>query len=97
MAHAALHVAVGMAAGMALTARRTLRACRTRQHVAAHLRAWVGVAWLLGGFALVPSMLRHAGLPAWVCEGWWMNLFGLHPLLNRLVPGGQIVGPAALL
>ena len=51
------------------------------------------VAYGLGVYAVVPNLLRRAGVPHDVCEGWYMNVFLLSSLLNRLVQGGTIYGP----
>jgi len=41
--------------------------------------------------------LRAAGLPDAVCSHPAMNLFFLHPLIDRWKPGGSLVGDTALL
>jgi len=96
MAHAGLHIALGMAAGMGALAPRLAAALRARAGVARALASWIVVAWALGVFAIVPSLLRFAGAPEVFCRGWWMNVFFLHPLVNRAVPKGNLLGQAAL-
>ncbi|MEI8138321.1 MAG: hypothetical protein WCI03_00480 [bacterium] len=91
MAHAALHFAVGMTAGMVLLAPRLRTAWQTRRHVYAAARWWVLAAWGLGFAAIVPSLLKYGGWPESFCAGWWMNIFLLHPLLNRLLPQNLIL------
>jgi hypothetical protein len=56
----------------------------------------VAGSWSLGFFAIVPSLLHLAGAPPGVCAGWWMNVFFLHPLVNDLSKGGDLVGAAAI-
>ena len=97
MAHAALHFSVGMVTGMGVLAPRVLRALRARAPTAAAIRQWVVAAWLLGVYALVPSFLPHIGLPTAVCDGWWINVFLFHPLLNVLIPRGTLLGELTLL
>jgi hypothetical protein len=96
MAHAALHFAAGAALGMAVAAPAVCRAWKVHQRLAPATARWILAAWAAGFWALVPSVLRHWGAPPALCEGWWMNAFVLHPLLDRLVRGGALVGPAAL-
>jgi hypothetical protein len=97
MAHAALHFSVGMMTGMGVLAPRVLRALRARAPAAVAMRQWVVAAWLLGVYALVPSFLPHIGVPTGLCNGWWMNVFLFHPLLNVLIPRGTLLGELALL
>ena len=97
MANATLHLAAGLMAGMALAAPRALRAVQAREGVALAARDWLLASWAIGGCALVPSFLPYLGLSEWLCRGWWMNVFVLHPLLNRLFPGGTLVGELALM
>jgi hypothetical protein len=91
MAHAALHFAVGMTAGMVLLAPRLKMAWHTRRQVYAAVKWWILAAWGLGFAAIVPSLLKYGGLPESFCSGWWMNVFLLHPLLNRLLPQNLIL------
>jgi hypothetical protein len=95
MAHAALHFAVGMTVGMALSAPGLHRAWQAGKAVAPAALRWLGASWTLGAFAVVPSLLRYAGVRESVCAGWWMNLFLLHPLINTFVPQNLIAGSAA--
>ncbi len=91
MAHAALHFAAGMTAGMVLMAPRLKRAWQTRTHLYAAVKWWVLAAWGLGFISIIPSLLRYAGLPESFCTGWWMNIFLLHPLMNWLLPQNLIL------
>jgi hypothetical protein len=57
---------------------------------------WLLISYAAGLYAIVPSLLLHAGVPASVCSARWMNVFLLHPLLTRMKLGGTIVATAAL-
>jgi len=91
MAHAALHFAAGMTTGMVLLAPRLRQAWQTRTQVYAAVKWWILAAWGLGFTAIIPSLLRYAGLPESFVSGWWMNLFLFHPLLNRFLPQNLIL------
>ncbi|MEI6788979.1 MAG: hypothetical protein WCL49_10935 [bacterium] len=95
MAHAALHFAIGLAAGMATQAPRLKQAWTKGKNVAPTVLRWLVVSWSLGVWAIVPSLLRYAGVPEGFCNGWWMNLFLLHPLINQFGPHGTIIGAVA--
>lgn len=91
MAHAALHFAAGMTAGMVLLAPRLKQAWQTRTRLYDAVKWWILAAWGLGFAAIIPSLLRYAGLPESVCSGWWMNVFLFHPLINWLLPQNLIL------
>jgi hypothetical protein len=93
MMHSTLHFSLGMVVGTALTCRPLLDAWRRGAALAPHLRRWLIVAYGLGVYAIVPNLLRRAGVAHDVCEAWFMNVFLLSPALNRLVQGGTIYGP----
>ena len=96
MADASLHFAVGMAAGILCQTPALRRAWGRTGGVAVPLTRWITVSWALGFWAIVPSLLRYSGLPGAFCSGWWMNLFLLHPLINRFGPHATIIGAAAM-
>lgn len=99
MAHTALHFSAGLALGMAVTLPAVVRALRRpadRRALAASCTRWVAVSWMLGTLACIPNFMRYAGLPEWFCGGWWMNAFLFHPLIDRLVHGGTLIGGAVL-
>jgi hypothetical protein len=97
MAHAALHFALGMTVGMAATAPRLRRAWQAGKAVAPATARWLASAWAMGVFAIVPSLLRYAGVPESFCGGWWMNLFLFHPLINAGLPQSAIAGSTAFM
>lgn len=96
MAHSALHFSAGLVTGMAVLVPAVFEAFRSGASLSRAVRRWVAVSWVLGLFAIVPSLLHHIGVPPVVCNGWWMNVFFLHPLINSLSRGGDLVGGATL-
>jgi hypothetical protein len=93
MAHSALHFAVGMAAGAACAAAPLARAWRAGLPVARPYIRWFAASVVGGTIAVAPSLLRRLGVPETVCESAWMNVFLLHPLIDRVKPGGITMGP----
>jgi hypothetical protein len=82
-----------MAVATALTYRPLLDAWRRRAPVAALLRRWLVISYGLGLYAIVPNLLRRAGVAHDLCEAWFMNIFLFSSALNHLVQGGTIYGP----
>jgi hypothetical protein len=97
MAHAALHFSVGMVTGMGFLAPALRRAWQAGAPLARPARRWVMGGWALAFYAIVPSLLRYAGLPLTFTNGWWMNVFLFHPLLDRLVRQGYIAAGVLIL
>ena len=93
MMHSTIHFSLGMLVGTALTCRPLLAAWKRGARVGPLLRRWLVVAYGLGLYAIVPNLLRRAGVAHAVCEGWLMNMFLFSPALNRLMQGGTISGP----
>jgi hypothetical protein len=56
------------------------------------IRNWLIAAYGLGLWAVLPGALKRVG----VADGWWMNVFLLHPLINRMKGGGVLVGEILL-
>lgn len=96
MMHSTLHFSLGMLLATALTCRPVIAACRRGGALAAPLRRWLLAAYALGLYAIVPNLLRRAGITHDICEGWFMNVFLFSPLLNRMMQGGTISGPFVL-
>lgn len=96
MTHSALHAAFGMLLATALFAPRLLRALRRDDRPSRTIGAWLLISYAAGLYAVVPSLLLHAGVPAGICSAQWMNIFLLHPLLTRMRLGGTIVASATL-
>jgi hypothetical protein len=96
MVHVAFHFGLGMLAGTLAAARPVATAWSGRSPVAGPLGRALLAGYALAAWAVVPNLLRHAGCPdAWV-DGWWMNLFLLHPLIRRIGFGGAPLGAAVL-
>ncbi|MBM4149793.1 MAG: hypothetical protein FJ224_12250 [Lentisphaerae bacterium] len=96
MAHSTLHFAAGMALGTALSARPLVRAWRDGHPMAGPYARWFASSLLMGAFAVAPPLLRRLGAPESLLEGPAGNIFVLHPLINRIKPGGQTMGPLLL-
>lgn len=96
MAHSAFHFAIGLAAGTACLLPDVVRAVRRRQQVAQRLRRWIVLAYVCGIVAIIPSILRRLGLPDAFCSGGWMNVFFLHPCVDRLQSGGMLIAEFAI-
>ena len=97
MAHSALHFAVGLAAGTAFLLPSVLAKLRTGEKAASATGRMIASSYALGLFSVVPNILRHCGIPAAFCDGWWMNLFLFNPLIDRVKHGGLLVGEISIL
>lgn len=96
MAHAALHFTAGMIVGMAALTPALRRNWQAGRKLAPAVMHWLLASWGTGLWAIIPSLLRYAGLPESCSGGWWMNLFILHPLINQHGPHATIIGAACL-
>ena len=97
MAHVTLHFSFGIAVATALMLRDLLRHWREGHPLASPLARWLLWSYAAGFYASVPSLLRQAGLPDAVCNGWWMNVFMLYALIKRTFTfGGMPLGGLAL-
>ena len=97
MTHSGIHLLAGVLLATGLCTPRILEAWRNKTPLAPPLGRWLLLSYALGLYALIPSFLRHAGLPDSVCRGWGMNIFLLHPWIKSLNLGGKIAGGAAIL
>ena len=51
----------------------------------------------LGIYACLPSLLRRAGVPGDICDGWWMNVFlGYSIVKHVFTSGGMPLGALAV-
>ena len=96
MAHTAMHFAIGLAVGTVALLPSLAKTARRGEKLAPAFARWIGLSWALGVLAIVPNVLRALGLPEAFCAGWWMNIFFLHPLADRLKSGGMLVGELAV-
>jgi hypothetical protein len=97
MAHVTLHFSLGMAVATACMAPALRTAWENRTPLAGLFRKWFTFCYLLGIYAVVPSLLRRMGLPNELCDGWWMNLFLFYPLVKKVLSfGGMPLGGAVM-
>jgi hypothetical protein len=82
MAQSTLHFALGMAAGSAWALPRVWRCWRQTRPMAAAIGRWLLLAYGLGLYASIPSVLRRItdGAP-WATSG-WTHVFLLYPLIE---------------
>lgn len=96
MAHANLHLAVGMAVGTAITAWPVVRAVAQARPLARPLaRVWL-VSLTLGVWALVPNLVSAAGLTSSLHRAAWADLFVGHRTIDGRIHGGLLIGELAL-
>lgn len=96
MAHANLHLAVGLGVGAAALALPVARALWARRPVARPLgRMWLA-ALAVGGWALVPNLVSAAGLTSGLHHAWWGDVFVFHRAIDRRVEGGLLIGELLL-
>jgi len=95
-AHIFLHFAIGMGVGTLLALKPLVERCYLRRPLVPAFWRWFVLSYGLGGWAIMPSLLRQLGLPPAFCSGWWMNLFLLHPLIGRLHPGGMLINQVGM-
>ena len=90
------HFALGMAVGSAVAVPLLWRQWQKRGRLSAALGRWLLWSYGLGLYAVVPGILLRCGLPGTFCRGAWMNVFLLHPLLDRTGAGGMYKGAALI-
>ncbi len=96
MADRMFHFAVGMALGLALGLPTVVLAWRRRPRLGMLIARLVVLTYAFGLFAVVPGILRYLGVPSRICDGWWMNLFVFHPLVDQTKSGGLLSGVGAV-
>jgi len=96
MAHSTLHFSLGWMAGTAFAAPALLRAWISGRRLSPHFRRWFLASYLSGIYAVTPGILRRIGVPDGICDGWWMNVFVLYPLVNAWKSGAVTMGPLVL-
>lgn len=93
MAHSILHFSTGLAlATAAYIPSLTRMFSRNLPHKSTITGNFLASSYAAGIFAIIPALLHRIGLPAWFCDGWWMNIFILHPLIDKLKNGGLLLG-----
>mgnify|MGYP001185576214 CR=1 FL=1 len=91
-AHVTLHFGLGMLLAMFITASRLRSDWTTEAHRSRSLGRWLLIAYLGGIYAAAPNLMYGIGVPESICNGWWMNIFLLHPLIDGVKPGGMLIG-----
>lgn len=81
-----------MLVGSAIGGRRLLVRWIEGRRLAGAFLWWFGWCYGAGLFAVAPTFLRRLGFPEGFCDGWWMNLFLFHPLIDHWLPKGRVVG-----
>jgi hypothetical protein len=87
-----MHFSVGLFAGTCAFLPVTIRRIRAGSRMASAVGILIAGAYLTALFAVIPNLARRAGVPEFICSGWWMNLFLLHPLMDHAKKGGMLVG-----
>ena len=96
MAHANLHLAVGMAAGTAIAAWPFLRAWAADAPLARPLgRLWLA-SIALGAWALVPNLVSAAGVTGALHRAIYADVFVFHRTIDGRIGGGLLIGELAL-
>ena len=95
MAHSAIHFSIGMIAGSIVTFPPLIKAWLANSPLTKKIRRWLLISYAAGIYAIIPSLLGWVGMPASFCDGWWMNIFLLHPLINKLGTTGRLI-PATI-
>ncbi|HVK72875.1 MAG TPA: hypothetical protein VM734_06120 [Kofleriaceae bacterium] len=96
MAHANLHMAVGLAVGTALTLLPVARAVVAGRPLARPVGRLLLAGYAVGIWALVPNLLTSAGAPASIHHAWWSNVFVLHAAIDHRKDGGLLIGELLL-
>jgi len=91
-ADASVHFALGMAVGSAIGLPPLLRDWAHYRPLSGGFGKWLLLSYGIGLYAIAPSVLRKLGLPEAFSAHLLMNIFLLHPLIDRLRPGGKLVG-----
>ncbi len=91
MADRLIHLSVGLLMGTLLFLPSVFRRWSSGRLASAIARLLVA-SFVMGVFAVIPNILRFLGCPDGFCSGWWMNIFLFHSLLDRVRPGGLLVG-----
>lgn len=96
MAHANLHMAMGMALGTAVTVLPVARAWLARAPLARPVGRMLVAAYALGVWALVPNLVTSVGGPAAIHHNPVANIFVGHALVDRREGGGLLIGEVAM-
>jgi hypothetical protein len=95
MAHSAIHFSIGMIAGSIATFPPIIKVWLGQAALTKKISRWLLISYVTGIYAIIPSLLGWLGLPNNFCNGWWMNIFLFHPLINKLGTTGRLI-PATI-
>ncbi len=96
MAHANLHLAVGMAVGTAAAAWPVARAWWSDRPLARPLaRLWI-VTIAVGIWAVLPNLISAAGVTSGLHHVGWGDVFVGHRTIDGRIHGGLLIGELAL-
>jgi hypothetical protein len=96
MAHANLHLAVGLGVGAAVASLPVLRALVARTPLARPLaRMWL-CALAVGAWALVPNLVSALGITSGLHRVVWGDVFVFHRAIDRRIDGGLLIGELLL-
>ena len=96
MAQSTLHFAFGMAAGSAWALPALWRKWIQKSPVSGAIARWLLLAYGMGLYATLPSILRRiSGDAEWATAG-WTQIFLLYPLIERLNTPSIALGELAI-
>ena len=96
MAHSLFHFFIGLTAGSLCFLNIIFRPWLDGEKMSNPLRRWLILSYAIACFAIIPNLLCRAGLPQNVCASWWMNIFVLYPVINKLKDGGSLIGQVGI-
>jgi len=96
MAQSTLHFAFGMAIGSAWVLPRLWRAWQRSARLAKEIGRWLLLAYGLGLYATLPSILRRVTSGAEWSTGPWTNLFCFYPLIEQIHAPSIALGELAI-
>ncbi len=106
MANWSFHLAVGLLTGTAIGLYPALKSiisagkpdCRDKPTCPAYLciGRMLVISAAMGILAIIPNIMMFAGLPQSLCRNPLMNIFVLHPLIDRVKSGGILIAELVL-
>jgi hypothetical protein len=92
VAHSIFHFAFGVFLGTAIGLRSVIVSLCAKSRLSWPTARLLLLSYGLGALAVFPNVLRRMGYPDWFCQGWWMNICLFHPMIDRIRPGGMLIG-----
>ena len=97
MAHVTLHFSIGMMVVTLWMGKSIVKVWQSGRPLGALTGRCLLLSLALGFYACLPSLFRRAGVPAEVCDGWWMNVFLGYSFIKRAFTfGGMPLGALAV-